>query len=66
MTLRIETAARGKSKVFILSGRIETQAIAELRRLFGLQVDYREIVIDGERKKLRVASTSDALVVQPG
>ena len=46
MTLRIETAARGKSKVFILSGRIETQAIAELRRLFGLQVDYREIVID--------------------
>jgi predicted metal-binding protein len=32
--------------VFILSGRIEKAAIAELRRLFGLQTDYRNIVID--------------------
>jgi len=32
--------------VFILSGRIEKAAIAELRRLFGLQTDCRNIVID--------------------
>jgi hypothetical protein len=46
MTFRIETAARGRFAVFILSGRIEKQAIAELRRLFELQSDYRDIVLD--------------------
>jgi hypothetical protein len=46
MTFRIETAARGMVRVFILSGRIETQAIAELRRLFELQTDYPDIVLD--------------------
>jgi hypothetical protein len=46
MTFRIETTARGRFTVFILSGRIETQAIAELRRLFELQSDYRDIVLD--------------------
>jgi hypothetical protein len=46
MTFRIETAARGRFTVFILSGRIETPAIAELRRLFELQADYRDIVLD--------------------
>jgi anti-anti-sigma regulatory factor len=46
MTFRIETAARGTFTVFILSGRIETQAIAELRRLCELQTDYRDIVLD--------------------
>ena len=46
MTFRIETAARGRFTVFVLSGRIEKQAIAELRRLFELQTDYRDIVLD--------------------
>ena len=46
MTFRIESAARGGFTVFILSGRIEKQAIAELRRLFALQTDYRDIVLD--------------------
>ena len=32
--------------MFSLSGRIETQAIAELRRLFGLQKGDRDIVLD--------------------
>ncbi len=32
--------------MFVLSGRIETPAIAELRRLFELQTDYRNIVLD--------------------
>jgi hypothetical protein len=46
MTFRIETAARGRFTVFILSGRIEKQAIAELRRLFELRTDYRDTVLD--------------------
>ena len=32
--------------MFTLSGRIEKQAIAELRRLFELRTDYRDIVLD--------------------
>ena len=32
--------------MFILSGRIEKPAIAELTRLFELQTDYRDIVLD--------------------
>ncbi len=46
MTFRIETAARRRCTVFILSGRIETPAIAELRRLFESQTDSRDIVLD--------------------
>ena len=46
MAFRIETAARGRFAIFTLSGRIEKQAIAELRRLFELQTDYRNIVLD--------------------
>jgi anti-anti-sigma regulatory factor len=46
MTFRIETAAQGRFTVFALSGRIETQAIAELRRLLELQTDARKIVLD--------------------
>ena len=32
--------------VFVLSGRIETPAIAELTRLFKLRTDCRDIVLD--------------------
>jgi len=32
--------------VFTLCGRIEKQAIAELRKLFELQLDYHDIVLD--------------------
>jgi hypothetical protein len=46
MTFRIETPMRGKVRVFILSGRIEKPAIAELRRLFELQTDHSEMVLD--------------------
>ena len=38
--------ARGKLTVFVLSGRIEKQAIAELRRLFELQANHCGIVLD--------------------
>jgi len=46
MAFRIETAARGRFTVFTLSGRIDTPAIAELRRLFELQTNYCDIVVD--------------------
>ena len=46
MAFRIEIAARGSFSVFFLSGRIETQAVAELRKLFELQTDYCDIVVD--------------------
>jgi predicted metal-binding protein len=46
MAFRIETAALGRFSVFTLSGRIEAEAIAELRSLFDLQTDYRDIVVD--------------------
>jgi hypothetical protein len=46
MPFRIETSARGRFTVFILSGRIEKEALAELRRLFESQADYRNIVLE--------------------
>jgi hypothetical protein len=46
MTFRIETEARGRFTVFMMSGRIETPAIAELKRLFEALTDYRDIVLD--------------------
>jgi hypothetical protein len=46
MTFRIEKAARGRVTVFSLCGRIEKQVIAELRRLFEFQTNYRDIVLD--------------------
>jgi len=46
MTFRIESAVRGGFTVFLLSGRIETQAIDELRRLFEVEANYRDIVLD--------------------
>ena len=46
MTFRIETAARGRQRIFILSGGIEAPAIAELRRLLELQTQARNVVID--------------------
>ena len=46
MPFRIETAARGKFTVFILSGRIKALAINELRRLCEGEMDLRDIVFD--------------------
>ena len=46
MVFRIDGAALGKFTVFILSGQIDQQAIAELSKLLELQVGYRNIVID--------------------
>ena len=46
MTFRIESAVRGGFTVFLLSGRIDTQAIDELRRLFEVEANYRDIVLD--------------------
>jgi ABC-type transporter Mla MlaB component len=46
MTFRIETEARGRLTVFILSGRLAKPAIAELTRLFETQTAYRNIALD--------------------
>jgi hypothetical protein len=46
MAFRIETAARGRFTVFILSGRIEKEAIAELRKLFGGHTNFCDIALD--------------------
>jgi hypothetical protein len=46
MSFRIETEARGRFSVFILSGHLEMQAIAELTKLFALKADRRAIVVD--------------------
>jgi hypothetical protein len=46
MTFRIETEARGTRTVFILSGRVETQAIAEMRRLLERETHHRGVVLD--------------------
>jgi hypothetical protein len=46
VTFKIETAARGRFTVFILSGRIEKDAIAVLRRLCEPQTDSSDIVLD--------------------
>ena len=46
MAFRIETAARGRFTVFILSGGIEKQAIAELRKLLECHKDCHDIVLD--------------------
>ena len=46
MTFRIEAASRGRSTVFILSGRIDTQATAELTKFFELQADCHDVVVD--------------------
>jgi hypothetical protein len=45
MTFRIEVAARGRSTAFVLSGRIDAQATAELTRLLELHTDC-DVVLD--------------------
>ena len=46
MAFRIETAERGRLSIFILSGHIETEAMAELERMFELHADCHDIVVD--------------------
>jgi len=46
MTLKIERAARQGMAVFALSGRIEAEQTAELKRLFELESAGRSIVVD--------------------
>jgi hypothetical protein len=49
MAFRIETAARGRSTIFALSGRIEKLAIEELRKLLEGQKEWHEVVLDLKR-----------------
>jgi hypothetical protein len=52
MTFKVETEVRGEFTVFILSGRIEGQAIDELRKLFELDTDSRAVVLDLKNVRL--------------
>jgi hypothetical protein len=44
MTLRIERSARQGFTVFTLSGRMQSEEVAELTQLF--DTDYRNIILD--------------------
>ena len=44
MTLRIERSARQRFTVFTLSGRMEAEQVAELKKL--LDRDYRNVILD--------------------
>jgi ABC-type transporter Mla MlaB component len=46
MTFRIEETTRGRVTVFLLSGRIENEAIVELRRLFKLHKGSTTLALD--------------------
>jgi hypothetical protein len=53
MTLKIEKSEEGGFSIFALSGRLETEHISELERLFGPQAGYGKIILD--LKELRLA-----------
>ena len=55
MTLRIERSVRQGMMVFMLSGRMEAEEVAELKALF--DTDYRTIVLD--LRDLRLADRSE-------
>ena len=50
MTLRIERSARQGFTVFTLSGRMEAEQVAELKKLF--DTDYRSIILDLQEMRL--------------
>jgi hypothetical protein len=52
MTLRIDRITRGELAVFVLSGNVEAEHIAELNRLFELEANRRSIVLDMEATRL--------------
>ena len=66
MTFKVETEVRGEFTVFVLSGRIEGQAIDELGRLFELHTVSRAVVLDlkdvrlVDREVMRFLARSEA------
>jgi predicted metal-binding protein len=50
MTLRIERSVRQGFTVFTLSGRMETEQVAELKELF--DTDYQSIILDLQEMRL--------------
>ena len=51
MTLRIERSTRQEFAVFALSGRIDAEQVAELKKLF--DTDHRNVILD--LRELRLA-----------
>ena len=52
MTLKIQKSVGGECVVFTLSGRIEMEHLAELQRLFEIETQDLEIVLDMKEVKL--------------
>jgi hypothetical protein len=52
MTLRIQKSRDGEVTVFTLSGRIDAEEVAELRRLFEVEGRHQRIVLDLKEVKL--------------
>jgi hypothetical protein len=52
MTLRIERAERRGSTIFVLSGRLETEHIAELKELLELQTEPESVVVNLEEVRM--------------
>jgi hypothetical protein len=46
MTLRIQRSAHGRIVIFALSGRIESEYVEELERIFGLELGYQSIALN--------------------
>jgi len=53
MTLKIERRVQRGSTVFVLSGRLQAEHVAELKRLFGVAEPDSNIVVD--LKEVRLA-----------
>jgi hypothetical protein len=52
MTQKIEQTAWRDSTLFTLTGRVKAEQIAELKRLFQIQVDFRSIIVDLQETRL--------------
>jgi len=52
MILKIQTSAKEDVVTFTLNGRIKTEELAELRRLFGVKGQDHRIVLDLKEVKL--------------
>ena len=46
MSLKIERSEQSGFTVFLLSGRLDTEHIPEIEKLFGAHADYGKIIMD--------------------
>ena len=53
MTMKIERSAYREFTIFALTGRLDTEHIPQLERLFGARANYGKVIVD--LKELRFA-----------